>query len=173
MAIPWGAIITGGASLLGSLGRDSGGDNFNSAQAFNREEAEKNRAFQLSAFQNRHQWEVEDLKKAGLNPILSAGGQPPIPSGSSAQSVNPDYNKTDRRTRMMELALGSAKAIAETRLTNEMTNTQRSQQSLNSALALQAVPKVPGTNIPVSKAKGGMQNIVNLLPKFGALKKRS
>lgn len=31
-------------------------------------------AFQREAAQNAHQWEVEDLRKAGLNPILSAGG---------------------------------------------------------------------------------------------------
>lgn len=29
---------------------------------------------QKEVMKNRHQWEVEDLRKAGLNPILSAGG---------------------------------------------------------------------------------------------------
>lgn len=34
----------------------------------------QNNAYQKEAMQNAHQWEVEDLKKAGLNPVLSAGG---------------------------------------------------------------------------------------------------
>lgn len=34
----------------------------------------QNNAFQKEIAQNAHQWEVEDLKKAGLNPVLSTGG---------------------------------------------------------------------------------------------------
>lgn len=41
--------------------------------------AQQNWQYQKQLAQNAHQWEVEDLKKAGLNPILSAGG-----SGASA-----------------------------------------------------------------------------------------
>lgn len=40
--------------------------------------------------QNAHQWEVEDLKKAGLNPILSAGGSgAPMTTAPMAQFDNP------------------------------------------------------------------------------------
>lgn len=35
-----------------------------------------------------HQWEVEDLKAAGLNPILSAGGSGAVTSGISAPQVD-------------------------------------------------------------------------------------
>lgn len=38
---------------------------------------------QINMMQNAHQWEVQDLRAAGLNPILSAGGSPG--SYSSAQ----------------------------------------------------------------------------------------
>ena len=59
-----GSIISAGAGLLGS-GLSMG----SSAKAVKRQiRWERERA------QNAHQWEVEDLKKAGLNPILSANG---------------------------------------------------------------------------------------------------
>lgn len=55
-------------------------DAFNVAQTnmvneFNAKEAQKNRDWQERMARNAHQYEVEDLIKAGLNPVLSAGGQ--------------------------------------------------------------------------------------------------
>lgn len=43
--------------------------------------ANLNNKFQKEFAQNAHQWETEDLKKAGLNPILSAGGSGAAASG--------------------------------------------------------------------------------------------
>ena len=57
---------------------------------FGRSNAKSSYAFQREFAQNRRQWEVEDLKAAGLNPILAAGG-----SGASAPSaampITPDF----------------------------------------------------------------------------------
>ena len=40
------------------------------AERFNASEAQKNRAFQITQRGNAHQVEVQDLIKAGLNPVL-------------------------------------------------------------------------------------------------------
>ncbi len=61
-----GAVAGG---VLGGIGEYFGTASANALQQsmFNRQ-----MAFNREVMQNRHQWEVEDLKKAGLNPLLSA-----------------------------------------------------------------------------------------------------
>lgn len=71
------ALIGGGASLLGGA----------VSSAFNAWQAGKNRDFQERMSNTAHQREVEDLRKAGINPILSAKlGGSSTPPGSAAQS---------------------------------------------------------------------------------------
>jgi len=69
-----------GPVLGGAIGLVSNAKT-NAAQ---RDAAADANAFTATQLQKRHQWEVADLKAAGLNPILSAGGTPSI--GSSAKA---------------------------------------------------------------------------------------
>lgn len=61
-----GAVAGG---VLGGIGEYFGTA---SANALQQSMFNKQMAFNREVMQNRHQWEVEDLKKAGLNPLLSA-----------------------------------------------------------------------------------------------------
>lgn len=77
----------------GILGESIGASSANSLQ---RETLDKQIAFNREVMQNRHQWEVEDLKNAGLNPMLSttsptgtlsAPGAPAAAKANYAQSA--------------------------------------------------------------------------------------
>lgn len=90
----WGSALSGAANIFSA-----------------REASRQNRR----AMQNRHQWEVRDLQRAGLNPILSArnSGTPGLP-GVSAQV--PDMGQTAINSK---LASEQVKLIqANTRKTN-------------------------------------------------------
>lgn len=77
----WPAVIGAGAQVVGGLLSGS----------FSARQARENRAFQERMSNTAHQREVRDLRKAGLNPILSAmrSDGASTPSGSMASMDNP------------------------------------------------------------------------------------
>lgn len=80
MGLNWlgfaGGLLDSAIGLFGSSHAQS------SAQQANKEMQERAIQWEKEQYLSRHQWEVSDLRKAGLNPILSA-----LNGGSSAASV--------------------------------------------------------------------------------------
>ena len=103
-----------GNSLLGAATSIYGGFQANSARAdaarevggFNAVEAQKNRDFQERLSNTAHQRQVKDLRKAGLNPILSAKyGGASSPQGNTA--TMPLFDQQDIFTPAVNTALNA------------------------------------------------------------------
>lgn len=63
------------------------------ANTFSAQQAQKQMDFQERMSSTAHQREVEDLRKAGLNPVLSANGGASSPSGSQGSVTAPHVER--------------------------------------------------------------------------------
>lgn len=86
---------------------------------------------QKEVMQNRHQWEVNDLRKAGLNPILSATGGSGT-AGNAPEIIAPDV--AGSAAKGVEAALGKSQAELMKAQTEQSVSSARqadSQTALN------------------------------------------
>ena len=81
MGFDFGSVLGNVGSFIGNKATDFLFSNYQANKAWSR---------QKQAAQSAHQWEVADLKAAGLNPILSAtgGNGANLPSVAVAQNAN-------------------------------------------------------------------------------------
>lgn len=106
--------------------------------------------FTRDMMKNRHQWEVSDLRKAGLNPILSAGGAPSM-GGSPALGVSmgDPYSSAVSAARQKQEAKLMKKQEAEI---DARTDEIKSRAELNRAKA---------NMMPSDLVKGGYTGLKN------------
>lgn len=136
-----------GGAAIGAIGNILGGSISANKSANSAKEALE---AQKEAMQNRHQWQVADLRKAGLNPILSAnngastgGLNMPMPDYSGLQSGISSAAQLFQQLADLRLKDAGVKKIeAETNKTNEealtnvaLGNMYRTQALINNSNA--------------------------------------
>ena len=144
---PWGAAVAGGLSYLGQA----------SANDANKSIAQDNNAWSAAQYASRYQTTVDDMQKAGLNPMLAysqGGGSPPtaqqvqfqnalgsgVNTGMAAYTKQAELNQIKAQTGLTDDQADKTRQDARTSAAAEKTSL--SQEKLNDANVLKTIQDI-------------------------------
>jgi len=131
--------------------------------------ASQNRKFQERMTRHRYQYQMEDMRKAGLNPMLAAGASPPAsPPGAMAQI--PDFGKNVPTAKLQAAQAKLTKKQGQQADSNVRLNDANAR--LRTAEAVKAELEASAWGVPASAwdymtgaIKGGYQDAKDELTK--------
>lgn len=155
----WGELASAGVGMVGQL---FGQDMANNA---NKKEAQKNRNFQERMSNTAHQREVEDLRAAGLNPVLSANAGASTPGGATAQieNVAEGFGSTAKDMALMKSTLSRQNAeigLMESQKKQSEALTSKARMETN--VLSKEIPKADLTNKFYEAVKPLIDNTLGL-----------
>lgn len=148
-----GALSTLGAGALGFMGQER-------ANGTNIDLAREQMNFQERMSSTAHQREVDDLIKAGLNPILSANGGASSPSGAMSQVQNSVEKGMSSAMAYKQLESQLKQADSGIALQNAQKGAAISQsmQAAASANKVKTEDEILKASLSEAKARGEMWN---------------
>lgn len=161
----WGSAVGGALAGIGSVW--AGYKNMEAqreANAANIASAREQMAFQERMYSSRYQNQMDDMKKAGLNPMLAFSQSPgSAPSGAAGNSSAATVESPISPAVTAITAMQTAKANVDVQKTQALKNIQDTQTSAAQAKKLGVETTVIGKDIPKA-------DIMNKIYKFGSEK---